>query len=365
MARVAEALEVRRARASGLPLARRRSVGVRLRCLLGGGAALRARAAGGSLRRAARRRVRAGPTASAAGPVRVDRARVGGRGGRTLRQKRLPPSARLPLATPRSRARWSAGSSPGCGAGRGETLAIEPGADLDLVLQRAFEGLSRTGQTVVLATALAGEDEPAVSGLDEGEATRARVEARSAGWLSVGPDGRHPAPQRCPPAGRSGRGTRTRLPAGRRPSAAGARPRRSPARRCARRRRCLCRSLDGVGGEGGTGRRRGDPARAALALERARDLLPDRPWPLPLRLTAVTGLGLLGRYDEAARQSRRRVRKPGAPPSSRPVSIAKPGCERAGAIWRGRERCSSAALPPKARTVRRRSRCALGWAACS
>ncbi len=169
----------------------------------------------------------------------------------------------------------------GLRAGRGEALAIEPGADLDAILQRGFEGLSPPAQTLVLATALAGGDASALTGMDAAEAARGRAEARSAGWLGVGPDGGAVLP--------SAAHRRIALSAApeslRRQVGAGALrvldrvdPRRTDALvavgASAEAWMVLVARAEQAAADG-------DPAQAALALERARDLLPDRPWPLP------------------------------------------------------------------------------------
>ena len=185
-------------------------------------------------------------------------------------------------------------------ARRGDELSIEPGTDLDGLLGKGFLALPGDARALVLAAALVDSGASDVAGLDEEAAARARAAARSAGWIALGPAGE------------------VRLPSAAHRRAALAAASGSEGKRLAARALRRLGSEDpkrpdalvtaGLPDEAAAALRRAaeadadaDPARAALLYERASALSPQVPQGLRERLTCVTGLALLGRYEDAAR----------------------------------------------------------------
>jgi len=182
-----------------------------------------------------------------------------------------------------------------------EAIAADPGTELDALLARAFAALPADAQALVLALALSDGDAAAMAELPEERAAAARAAARSAGWIAPSAAGQ------------------ARLPSAshRRAALAGAPPplRRRLAGRALERldesdpRRPDALAAAGRGEEASSLLRRtaaaaaggGDPARAALLYERAAALVAPQGLEPREMLTLGTGLGLLGRRDEAAR----------------------------------------------------------------
>jgi transcriptional regulator with GAF, ATPase, and Fis domain len=185
-------------------------------------------------------------------------------------------------------------------AGRSADVATDAGADLDGLLESGYRALDDDAQALVLALALA-DDAADVAGLAGAEAARAAAGARAGGWLQPGADGaahlpsvahRRAALAAASPAlrGRVADRALARLPDDdpRRADAlvAGGHP--AEAVTVLRRTAAQAARADGA------------PARAALLYERAVALAPDA-LDVGERLTLATGLGLLGRYEDAAR----------------------------------------------------------------
>ncbi len=186
-------------------------------------------------------------------------------------------------------------------AGRAAGARIDAGADLDGLLADGYRALPAPAQALVLALALTdgAGDAAAIAELRDGAGATAG--ARAAGWLESISDG----------------GTRLPSAAHRRAALAAS----DPASRARVARRALAvlggddpRRVDALVAAGQSpeavallrraaaqaARADGVPARAALFYERAAALEPDA-LDAPERLALATGLGLLGRYEDAAR----------------------------------------------------------------
>jgi len=199
--------------------------------------------------------------------------------------------------------------------------AVEPGDDLDLLLQRSLAALAPEAQRLVVATALVGDDAAAAAGLDEETAARASSAARAAGWIDLGPLG----DPRLPSAAHH-RAALAAAPAATAKEIAGNAlrflgpddPRRADALATAGQASLaaeVLRRAASVALAAGAG------ARAAALLERA-DLLAPAALDFAERLTLATGLGLLGRYDDAA------AALTAARAQARGVAETATGCER-------------------------------------
>ena len=183
------------------------------------------------------------------------------------------------------------------GRGGDTPINLDAGIDLDRLLEDGYAALPAGAQELVLSIALAGELAPEVSPLhaDAG----ARAAARAAGWLQVTSTGE----MRLPSAAH-GRAVLARADAALR--------RRLAARAAATLPRDDVRRADALEAAGQTSEaaaalrdaatraRAGDaPVRAALLYQRAAALQPAV-LDVSERLALATGLGLLGRYDDAA-----------------------------------------------------------------
>jgi len=187
-------------------------------------------------------------------------------------------------------------------AGRGAGAPIEAGADLDGLLEDGYRALPPDAQALVLALAL-GDDAGGASELDElGEGGAvASAAARAAGWLELSADGgvrlpsgahRRAALAAADQPMRTRVATRVLTVLGvddpRRADALAATGKRDEAAAVLRQAAAAAARADGA------------PARAALLYERADALAPGA-LDVAERLTLATGLGLLGRYEDAAR----------------------------------------------------------------
>jgi serine/threonine-protein kinase PknK len=181
-----------------------------------------------------------------------------------------------------------------------DLASLPPGADLDRLLQRSFVALPAEAQKLALATALLGEDGAEAAALDDEALARASSRLRSAGWIDLGPDGG----ARLPSAAHHG----AALAAVPRPIAveiAHAALERLGADDL---RRADALAIAGLSLEAAAVLRQaasaalaeGAGARAAGLLERAAGLAPDA-LALGERLVLATGLGIVGRYEDAAR----------------------------------------------------------------
>jgi transcriptional regulator with GAF, ATPase, and Fis domain len=186
-------------------------------------------------------------------------------------------------------------------AGRGTEISTGAGADLDRLLEDGYRALPDDTRALVLALALGAEacDAGAIAGL--ANAGPAAGGGRAAGWLEPAVDGalrlpsvahRRAALAAAEPALRARIATRALATLGEgddplRADALAAVGRPVEAAEVLRRAAAHAARADGA------------PARAALLYERADALAPDR-LDGAERLALVTGLGLLGRYDDAA-----------------------------------------------------------------
>jgi transcriptional regulator with GAF, ATPase, and Fis domain/tetratricopeptide (TPR) repeat protein len=185
-------------------------------------------------------------------------------------------------------------------SGSGVAATIEPGADLDLLLQRSFAALPPDAQRLVLATALVGDRAAEAAALDEETAARAHAAARAMGWIDLGPDG---APRLPGPAHHRAalatvpRAMATAIADGALALLGADDPRRADALATAGRAteaaEVLRRAADAALVSGAS-------ARASALLERAAALAPTA-LGFAERLILATGLGILGRYDDAER----------------------------------------------------------------
>jgi serine/threonine-protein kinase PknK len=191
-------------------------------------------------------------------------------------------------------------------AGRPGELRIEPGADLDVLLADSLASLPLAARRLVVGLALAGEPARAAgaTAADEDPHAAARAAARAAGWLTgEAPDGlRLPSDAHrlaalaalgTPELSDIARAAAGALPADdpRRADALGALGRRAEAAEVLRR-------------AGAAASQAGRPADAALLLERAAGLQPGA-LSLDEELELAAGLGVLGRYADAARAADR------------------------------------------------------------
>jgi serine/threonine-protein kinase PknK len=185
-------------------------------------------------------------------------------------------------------------------SGGGAEASVEPGADLDLLLQRGFGALPPEAQKLVLATALLEADAAAVMGIDEETWARASSAARAAGWVDFGRQGAERLPSLAH--------RRAALAAASHEMAAevadGALgfleaedPRRAEALAIAGQPNEAARVLRRAAA---AARTVGADGRATSLLERAVGLAPET-LELEERLTLATGWGIFGRYDDAER----------------------------------------------------------------
>jgi transcriptional regulator with GAF, ATPase, and Fis domain len=185
-------------------------------------------------------------------------------------------------------------------AGRGAEVTTTAGADLDGLLEEGYRGLPVDAQALVLALALVDAHDAAdVAGLSAGGAG-ASAHARAAGWLQSTADGP------CLPSAAHRRAAMAAAsPALRRRIAEHALARlgaddalRADALVLAERPTEAAALLRRAAGE--AARADGVPTRAALLYERAATLAPDA-LDVGEGLALATGLGLLGRYEDATR----------------------------------------------------------------
>jgi serine/threonine-protein kinase PknK len=186
-------------------------------------------------------------------------------------------------------------------AGRGAVASTEAGVDLDGLLEDGYRALPAEGQAFVLALALAAGagDAGAIAELRDGGAAAAGV-ARAAGWLEIGADGgvRLPsAAHRRAALAASDAALRQRVAVRALARLAADDPRRADALAAAGQPGAAVAILRRAAAQAASD---GAPARASLFYERAAALAPDA-LEVGERLTLVTGLGLLGRYEDAAR----------------------------------------------------------------
>ena len=197
----------------------------------------------------------------------------------------------------------------------------EATADLETLLATGFSALPAESRLLLLAIALVGDGAVTVAALEGEGAAEALTIARNAGWLELGVAGdlrlpsavhRRVALGGVAPAMAVGVGERALRALGaddpRRPDAlvvAGRRDEAAESLRC----------------EAEVATAAGDHARAALLLGRVVELAPES-LAFPERLALATGLGAIGRYDDAARVlSDAQTRAEG------PAEVAA-GCER-------------------------------------
>ncbi|HXU05169.1 MAG TPA: sigma 54-interacting transcriptional regulator [Polyangia bacterium] len=187
-------------------------------------------------------------------------------------------------------------------AGRDAGVTADAGADLDGLLEHGYRALTADAQALVLALALAdGAGDPgALAELSDGAAAAAATDGRAAAWLELTPDGavRLPsAAHRRAALATAGSALRTRV-ANRALAVLGEDdPRRADAFVAAGRPGEAVATLRQTAAA--TARADGGSARAALLYERAAALAPDA-LDAAEQLVLATGLGLLGRYDDAA-----------------------------------------------------------------
>jgi serine/threonine-protein kinase PknK len=202
------------------------------------------------------------------------------------------------------------------------SVAIEPGVDLDLLLQRGFAALPPPAQRLVLATALVGADAARAAALDEATTARLSSIARAAGWLELGPGGElhlaGAAHHRAALAAASP-ALASEIAAGALPLLGPDDPRRADALAVAGR---GAEAAEVLRRAASTARAEGSTNQAASLLERAAALAPAA-LDFGERLTLATGLGIVGRYDDAAR-----VLEAAGAYARGPVDAAG-GCERA------------------------------------
>ncbi|HXU63026.1 MAG TPA: protein kinase, partial [Polyangia bacterium] len=184
-------------------------------------------------------------------------------------------------------------------AGTAFVASSRSGEDLDGLLAEGFSALSPPVQQLLLAGALIDRDVPRVAGLEEEAAAAARVEADRAGWLRATGDGAFVLPS---PAHR-----RVVLAAARRVAGAAQVAERAlaagppSAEQTADALWAAGRSADAAEALRAAARAAtADPGRAAELLGRALSLAPIA-LSFRERVVQATGLGALGRYDEASR----------------------------------------------------------------
>ncbi|HXU61542.1 MAG TPA: protein kinase, partial [Polyangia bacterium] len=182
-------------------------------------------------------------------------------------------------------------------AGTAVAPSSRPGEDLDGLLAEGFSALSPPVQHLLLAAALVERDVPRVAGLEEDAAAAARADAERAGWLRASADGAFLLPslahRRVVLAAAGGvRGAgqvADRALAAGPPSA----EQTADALWAAGRATDAAEALRTAAGDA-----TGDPGRAAELLGRALSLAPIA-LSFRERVVQATGLGALGRYDEA------------------------------------------------------------------
>jgi serine/threonine-protein kinase PknK len=198
---------------------------------------------------------------------------------------------------------------------------IDASGDLDALLAASFASLSPEAQRLLLAVALCGEAAGKAVALDDEAGARALAAARSAGWADLGAAGE----LRLPSAAHQ------RVALGGVPAVlaaeVGARalqalaaddPRRADALAVCGRPDEAAEALRGVATAATAA---GDHARAGSLLERMAELAPAS-LTFSERLALVTGLGAIGRYEDAARVL---VEAQGR--AAAPAEVAA-GCER-------------------------------------
>ena len=178
-------------------------------------------------------------------------------------------------------------------------LSLRPGQDLDALLAEGFAALAPAARQLLLAVALVAgaghEDVLRVAGLDEDGAAVAAADARRAGWLLTAADGALLLPSAAHRRVVLGQGEQWAGAIAARALAAGT----LGAEHAADALLVAGRPGDAAGAlREAAGRAVGDPARVAGLLARALALAP-----LSLsfreRIVQATGLGALGRYEDA------------------------------------------------------------------
>jgi len=185
-------------------------------------------------------------------------------------------------------------------AGRDAAAPTDAGADLDGLLADGYRALPEGTQALVLALALAdgAADAGAIAGV--ADASGAAASGRAAGWLEIaaGGDVRLPSPaHRRAALAAADPKLRARIATRALPHLGEDDPRRADALVAAGRPADAAAVLRRAAAQ--AARAGGAPTRAALLYERADALAPDL-LDAAERMALVTGLGLLGRYEEAA-----------------------------------------------------------------
>jgi transcriptional regulator with GAF, ATPase, and Fis domain len=184
-------------------------------------------------------------------------------------------------------------------AGRPATVSLQAGADLDALLAAGWAALSPSARRFIVAVAFASGAAAETAGLDDDDARRALGEARRAGWLETRADGRLVLP------GAAHRRAMLAAPSDEAIRAVAARVLASGGLDAELRAEGLVlagQPVEAVGElrqEAASAAAAGDTTRAAGLLGRALALAPVR-LSFAERIAQATGLGALGRYDEAA-----------------------------------------------------------------
>jgi len=204
---------------------------------------------------------------------------------------------------------------------------LDASGDLDGLLRASLASLADETQRLLLAVALVDDDAAKVAGLDEEEGARALAAARAAGWIDLGaagelrlPSGAHRrvALASVPAARAEEVGVRALLALGAKDhSGADALKRVDALAVCGR----SGEAAEVLRGVAAMATAAGDHARAAGLLERVAALAPEA-LTFSERLALATGLGAIGRYDDAAQ-----VLAAARATATGPADVAA-GCER-------------------------------------
>ena len=212
-------------------------------------------------------------------------------------------------------------------------MPIDASGDLDGLLTAGLASLANETQRLLLAVALIDDGAAKVAALDEEQAARALAAARAAGWIDLGATGELRLPSAAHrrvvlagvlPATAAEVGRRALLALG-----AGDHERADPQSWAGALRRAEALAVCGRPGEAAEILRgvasaataAGDHAHAASLLERVAALAPGA-LTFSERLALATGLGAIGRYDDAAQ-----VLATARAAASGPAEVAA-GCER-------------------------------------
>ena len=252
-----------------------------------------------------------------------------------------------------------------------DLMPIDGSGDLDGLLTAGLASLANETQRLLLAVALIDDGAAKVAALDEEQAARALAAARAAGWIDLGATGELRLPSAAHrrvvlagvPAGTAADiGARALLALGADDhgradarSWAGALRRAEALAVCGR----PGEAAEILRGVASAATAAGDHARAASLLERVAALAPEA-LTFSERLALATGLGAIGRYDDAAQ-----VLASARAAASGPAEVAA-GCEREAwllgrrgdlegarrALERGLEESEAARLPAAALRAR-------------